>query len=282
MLSYDDPGDGMAAGLDLLAMGAWRGRTDPAQEALAGTESHVEAVARDFPPSVGWTVADENGMVSVLRSPTGGFGSLGGLSGLAMIAAITIPGLSQARLESNEAAAIAFLRSIHKAEEAYRISGARDSDADGDGEYALLGELLGERRGDDRVPPVRPPLLSGFVRNDANEHERAGYLFRVYLPAEDGSPVGSHEKPARLKRVDGDLSETIYVATAWPVRGGTTGGRAFVMDSTGTIYACAGGGYEGRTAPPADVLSIQPKNLASAPRPESEPARDGREWRRVR
>jgi len=281
-LSYEEAGDGLDLGLGLLARGARGSRPGGAPAPRDEGEPSAGDLAREFPPSVGWTVADGNGILSVQRTSTGGIGSTSGLTGLATLAAVTLPGLSKARLESNEAAAIAAIHAIRKAEEEYRRSAIRDSDGDGEGEFAFLAELLGERRGVDSVPPVRPSPLSGYQKHESGAHERAGYLFRVYLPAEDGSPIGGHERPARLARVDGDLAEAIYVVVAWPLRGGKTGARAFAMDASGVLYACADGGYEGTKAPPPDVLSSQPQNLAANPRADGEPARDRKDWRRVR
>ena len=50
------------------------------------------------------------------------------------------------------------------------------------------------------------PLLTGFAKQ-GRTYVSKGYYYRIYLPAEDGSPVGGHEKGSRMKQVDGDLSD---------------------------------------------------------------------------
>ncbi len=233
-------------------------------------------------PSLSHTVADKRGVFSFTRSPTAGIGSTGGLSGLAMVAAVAIPSLHAARLKANESAAIATLRTIHTAEETFRSNVMRDADGDGEGEYAFIGELLGNARpGDERTGGHRA-LMSGQWTRKKGDYVRGGYRFRVYLPAEDGSPIGENSKARQLRRVDGDLAETVLVVVAWPVSRGITGERAFYLDGTGRIYACRDGDYSKDTAPPPDVLSSQARNLASRPLRAGELARDGNRWDRLR
>ncbi|MHC4816784.1 MAG: hypothetical protein ACYTF8_01815, partial [Planctomycetota bacterium] len=222
------------------------------------------------------------GVFSFTRSPTAGIGSTGGLSGLTMLAAIAIPSLHAARLDANESAAIASLRSIHTAEETFRTSVMRDADGDGEGEYAFIGELLGHPRPGEEQTRGHRALMSGQWMRRKGDFIRGGYRFRAYLPAEDGSPIGEDAKPRRIKRVDGDLAETVLVVLAWPVSRGITGERAFYLDSSGRIYACRDGGYTKDSAPAPDVLSSQNGNLASRPLRAGEMARDGNRWDRLR
>jgi hypothetical protein len=237
---------------------------------------------RELGPSLSWTLADAQGVFSVTRSPTGGFGSLGGLGGLVTMAAIALPNLQQARVEANEAAAVSTLRAIHTAQHTFRTNALRDQDGDSEGEYGFLGELLGQPRAGEKRARSATPLVSGTFQKQGKDYVRGGYRFRVYLPTEDGSPVGEHEKLARIQRVDGDLSETVMVAIAWPVSKGMSGHRAFHVDAEGRLFACLDGPYAGEAAPPADVLNSQEGNLASRALRETEPTRDGCRWVRVR
>lgn len=275
ILSYDSMHADLSLGMNAFFLG-------PTGAGGASGGDPLGTLPRNLDPSVAWTVADSQGIFTVSRSPTGGLGGLGGVAGLLTTAAIALPGLNRARVESNESTALDTLRSIHAAEQAWRASNARDTDRDGEGEFGFLMELAGERRPGDREAVLRETLVSGFSRNASGDFERAGYLFRVFLPAEDGSPIGGQEKAGRLKRVDGDLAESIYAAVAWPVHKGTTGNRAFVMDWTGAIYACSKGAYEGANPPSPDVLSSQPGNLASTPISLGDTARDGLDWMRIR
>ncbi|MHC4134750.1 MAG: hypothetical protein ACYTDU_06600 [Planctomycetota bacterium] len=233
-------------------------------------------------PSLSHTVADKRGVFSFTRSPTAGIGSTGGLSGLAMVAAIAIPSLHTARLKANESAALASLRSIYTAQETYRTSVMRDADEDGEGEYAFIGELLGDPRLGEETTRAHRALMSGQWTRRKGDFIRGGYRFRAYLPAEDGSPIGENARASRIKRVDGDLAETVMVVLAWPVSRGITGERAFYMDASGRVHACRDGSYTKDTAPPPDVLSSQRGNLASRPLRAGELARDGNRWDRLR
>ncbi|MGH2670221.1 MAG: hypothetical protein ACRDH5_14085, partial [bacterium] len=74
----------------------------------------------------------------------------------------------------------------------------------------------------------------------------------------------------------------VLIVVAWPADKGATGNRAFVMDAFGAVHACGNGPYEGRGAPPPDVLHSQEQNLASSPRTAGTAPRDGCLWERIR
>jgi hypothetical protein len=279
VVTYDDLQKGPGAVLDSVLAGL------PGGAPLPGERRHLSpssGILRSLGPSLSWTVADEHGVTTVTRSPTGGLGSLGGLGGLLMMAAIAVPNLQQARVEQNEAAAVTTLRAIHTAQQIFRTNALRDGDGDGEGEFGFLGELLGQPRAGEKRARSATPLVSGAFQRDGSDFTRGGYLFRVYLPAEDGTPIGEHEKEPRIRRVDGDLAETVLVVTAWPLSKGMSGQRAFYLDGEGRLFACLNGPYAGESAPPADVMSSQENNLASRPLRDVEPARDGNRWVRVR
>jgi len=279
VITYDDLQKGPGVVLESLVSGLPGGAPLPGERRRVGPSS---GILRELGPSLSWTVADDQGVMTVTRSPTGGFGSLGGLGGLLMMAAIAVPNLQQARVEANEAAAVSTLRAIQTAEHTFRSNGLRDDDGDGDGEFGFLGELLGQPRPGEKRARSATPLVSGGFQRQGSDYSRGGYRFRVYLPAEDGSPIGENEKAARLQRVDGDLAETVMVVLAWPVSKGMSGHRAFYLDGEGRLFACLDGPYAGDAAPPPDVMNSQENNLASRPLRDSEPARDGNRWVRVR
>lgn len=279
VVSYDDLQKGPGVFLESILAGLPGGAPLPGERRRLGPAS---GVLRDLGPSLSWTVADTQGVMTVTRSPTGGFGSLGGLGGLLTMAAIAVPNLRQARVETNESAAVSTLRAIQTAQQTFRSNALRDEDGDGEGEYGFLGELLGQPRPGEKRARSATPLVSGGFQRQGRDYARGGYRFRVYLPAEDGSPVGEHEKTARLERVDGDLAETVVVVLAWPVSKGMSGHRAFYLDAEGRLFACLDGPYAGENAPPADVMSSQERNLASRQLRDIEPTRDGSRWVRVR
>ena len=77
---------------------------------------------------------------------------------IAIIAAIAIPNLLSARLNSNETAAIATLRNIISAQAQFQTTARADENNNGVGEYGTFGELSGgvwcpRRRGPE---PARP------------------------------------------------------------------------------------------------------------------------------
>jgi hypothetical protein len=278
VVSYDDLRKGPGVFFESILAGL------PGAGPLPGQERRLppSGVLRTLGPSLSYTLADKQGVLTVTRSPTGGIGALGGVGGLLMMAAIAVPNLQQARVESNEAAAIATLRAIHTAEQTFRMNRLRDADGDGEGEFGYLAELLGQPRPGEQRARSATPLVSGGFQQQGRDYVRGGYRFRVYLPAEDGSPIGEHEKPPRLARVDGDLAETVMVVMAWPVSHGMSGHRSFCVDGEGRVFACLDGPYADEDAPPPDVLASQEGNLASRPLRETEPTRDGYRWVRVR
>ncbi|MHC4548698.1 MAG: type IV pilin protein [Planctomycetota bacterium] len=278
IVSYDEMRQGFMIQLDAFVRGFARttGGSEPPRSTQPLRGLH------GLGPAIAYTVADNRGVFSFTRSPTGGLGSVGGLSGLAVVAAIAVPSLHSSRLRANEAAAIASLRAIHAAQETFRANVLRDADHDGEGEYAFLGELLGQRRPGETRIRNREPLVSGSWVKQKGEFVRSGYQFRIYLPAEDGSPIGEQADLASIRRVDGDLAETVMVAVAWPVSKGITGHQAFYLDASGRLLACSNGPYGRDRAPASDVLSSQKGNLASRPLRQGEPTRDGCSWERLK
>jgi len=279
VVTYDQGRQGLGLQLAAIMQSAARGMGAPEPPEQATKRL---AALPPMGPSLSHTVADKRGVFSFTRSPTGGIGSTGGLSGLATVAAIAIPSMHAARLEANETAALAALRSIHTAQETFRTRVVRDADGDGEGEYAYIGELLGDPRAGEESTRAHRALMSGQWMRRKGDYIRGGYRFRVYLPAEDGSPIGENAKVSRIGLVDGDLAETVMVILAWPVSQGITGERAFYMDATGRVYAALDSTYTKDRAPAPDVLSSQRRNLASRPLRQGEMARDGNRWERVR
>jgi hypothetical protein len=201
-----------------------------------------------------------------------------------VIGSVVVPNLQATRVRANDDAAAAVMQAIRSAQETFRSNALRDADGDGEGEFGLLVDLVGDIRPGLRRPLSGRRLLTvPFKKTPAGDYTHSGYVFRIYLPAEDGSPVGGNEKEQRVKQIDGDLAEAIMVTVAWPVEK-TTGSRAFILDSAGGIHWCDGAGYYGfgEHALPPDLLCTQPGNLASEQIRPGQQARDGRVWRRIR
>jgi hypothetical protein len=121
-----------------------------------------------------------------------------GLCGfVAVIAAIAIPNLIEARKHGNEAAAIGALKTINTAQALFRES---DREADGLLDYGSLTELSDATFVD--------PVLGGG--------QKQGYMFQS---------VASPTTP-----------EFLWMATATPMTPGKTGDRYFVTNHAGVIY----------------------------------------------
>ncbi|MHC4952917.1 MAG: hypothetical protein ACYTGZ_03440 [Planctomycetota bacterium] len=274
---YDDMSRG--SGLLLNVMAQKIAEANPKSGGESGSEgsgSWADLPFGDFNPSVSYTVADENGILSVTRSPTGGLTEVGGLTGAFVAASIALPNLTQARVEANEKSAIESMHAIRAAQAEARLERIRDSDGDGQGEHVFLSDLLGSEDGSN---PLNASL-TGFKRAKLG-WKKAGYYFVVYLPAEDGSPIAGIESPARRQEVDGDLAESIAIVVAWPRSGGSTGRRSFILDAQGVIRYCLSG-YGGKMGPSPDLFSTQPGNLAATPISNRDKTRDGHSWLELR
>jgi len=278
VLSYEDMRGGPGFMLQGFLAGFVAGVNPGAQASREW--SRMSAAFGGLGHSVSYTVAGEDGVFSETRSPTGGLGSAGGVAGLAVVAAVAIPNLQAARINANESAAMSALTAMHTAQTSFRGASLRDTDRDGTGEFGFLQELLGESRpGEDGG--YRRRLSLDFEKTEL-AHRRHGYYFRLYLPAEDGTPIGGHYRKRTVARVDGDLAESIYYAVAWPVERGSTGHRAFLLDFQGNVYETSLHSYTGERGPRPDLLCEQKNNLASRPLDRGGKTRDGCTWTRAR
>jgi len=175
---------------------------------------------------------------------------------IAIIAGVGIPKLLSAKLNANEAAAIATLRSISSAQAQIQSSSAVDTDGDGAGEFAYFGELAGTRpmrvciagvatAGTLGLDELTPPVLgTQFGTVDAlGRVSRSGYLYAIFLPGpETGAGVagiaesGGGGAPGTLP--DPDTGEIYWCCYAWPVDHEGSGDRAFFVNQQGEILQC--------------------------------------------
>ncbi|MEW6073930.1 MAG: prepilin-type N-terminal cleavage/methylation domain-containing protein [Planctomycetota bacterium] len=179
---------------------------------------------------------------------------------IAVVASIAIPKLMSTRIAANENAALATLRSLATAQAQIVSACAIDADADGGGEFAYIGELVGVASlriydvatgapgiGVERLAPPILPTPFGDIVVDANGHgvvERAGYYFKMWLPAaaaggaiagvpEDGTAGVGGADAANLP--DSSNGEILWCCYAWPVDAGVTGSRAFFINQEGDL-----------------------------------------------
>jgi prepilin-type N-terminal cleavage/methylation domain-containing protein len=177
---------------------------------------------------------------------------------IAIIAAIAIPNLLSARLNANETSAISTMRSISSAQAQFQASSKADVDNDGTGEFGLFRELSGAENvrkatdGTGGTAVLNPPVLSGAFRtfNPNSEVSRSGYLFKMVLPAADGSAVTESASGAfdGSGAVGSDIAETTWCCYAWPASYGNSGNRSFFVNQGGDITATELSSYSATTA----------------------------------
>ena len=165
---------------------------------------------------------------------------------IAIIAAIAIPNLLSARLNSNETAAIATLRNIISAEAQFQTTARADENNNGVGEYGTFGEMSGSIgvRGN---AILNPPVLSTAFRtvNANGEVGRSGYLFAMWLPDVTGDGLAEAAGGGADPTVDPDLAETTWCCYGWPSNHGNSGNRTFFVNQGGDIVATEDPGYSG-------------------------------------
>lgn len=208
----------------------------------------------------------------------------GTLIGAAISASMALPSLLSVRVESNEQAAIARLRAIAKSQLRFRENRAIDADGDGVGEFGFFGELTGAHalRGQSMV--LEPPLLEPDAKPvTAGTSVRSGYLFRIDLPAENGSMTAG---PPSKDEVSISGAEKRFVAYAWPVDFGTSGRRVFFVDENGEVYASdnisSAQHYSGPGKSPGyDAALPRATGKSTADLGSYRNARDGALWERL-
>jgi prepilin-type N-terminal cleavage/methylation domain-containing protein len=148
---------------------------------------------------------------------------------IGILAAIAVPNLIAARIQANESAAIAVLRSVTTAQAQFQRSSFCDEDNDGAGEYGMFGELGGSvvvRGGTAKAPTDLTATMAAV--GVTGEVKKSGYVFRLYLPAASG--VGTPEDPnggVGAGVLDPDLAESHWCVYAYPMHHGSSGNRTF-------------------------------------------------------
>ena len=153
-----------------------------------------------------------------------------------MCASLAIPKLMSARLEANQRAAVATMRSIASGEAVFQNTGVLDLDRDGAGEYGTLAELSGQLplRGSKEVlePEILPfrNIKDGIVT-------RSGYHFAVFLP---GKKKGTFVEPKSQdgSDVNANEAEISFIVQAWPVDAPETGRCVYCFDQEGDLVCC--------------------------------------------
>ena len=201
---------------------------------------------------------------------------------IAIIAAIAIPNLLSARLNSNETAAIATLRNIISAQAQFQSTARADENANGVGEYGSFGEMsgsLGVRGGSVLNPPV---LSTAFRAVNASRVSRSGYIFQIFLPDPAGKGVPEAATGGYTAGVlDADVSETTWCAYAWPANYGNTGNRLFFVNQGGDIVASESSTYSGATGPASNAAFTGSGDTITGLVATGQTGRDGNLWKQA-
>jgi len=202
---------------------------------------------------------------------------------IAIIAAIAIPNLVSARLNSNETSAIATMRSIITAESQFQTGSRADENNNGFGEYGTFGEMsgaVGVRGNAILIPPV---LSTAFRTVNANgEVSRTGYIYAIWLPDISGDGVAEVGGGGANPTVDADLAETTFCCYAWPANHGSSGNRTFFVNQRGDILAADDPTYTGSGGgPPSNAAFAGGGNTITGIVASGTTGRDGNFWRQA-
>jgi prepilin-type N-terminal cleavage/methylation domain-containing protein len=137
---------------------------------------------------------------------------------IAVISAIAVPRLTEARVAANEGAAIASLRTVHAAQASYAATC-------GGGGYAQTLDDLAKPPLDGSMPYLVPPFT-------ANGAMVSGYVANVSAFA------GASNVAAGASTCNGAGAATVssFLAERHPIMVGFTGHRSFALTDGGSIY----------------------------------------------
>ena len=202
---------------------------------------------------------------------------------IAIIAAIAIPNLLSARLNSNETAAIATLRNIISAQAQFQTTARADENNNGVGEYGTFAEMSGGVgvRGN---AVLKPPVLSTAFRTVSGNGEvsRSGYMYAIFLPDNTGDGLKEVGGGGADVNVDPDLAETTWCAYAWPANQGNTGNRTFFVNQGGDIVTCEDTAYSGPASGPIAEAAFQGAGATiTGPTATGTTGRDTNFWRQA-
>lgn len=200
------------------------------------------------------------------------------LTAVGVVAGATVPQLVGRERRQQEALAIGVLKKLCAAQQQFRAAAIVDADLDGRGEFATLGELVGQDtlRHDDHklAPPLAPPELRTV---DAQGIAEVGH-FRICLWLPDNLGTGTTGRPGTAK-VDATLAASCWTAAAWPIDRSVSGLPTFFVNQSGDIRRSNDAQYSGDQAPfaGAGLLGVD-ANQVDGPRLARGPGADGCVW----
>lgn len=202
---------------------------------------------------------------------------------IATLAAMAWPNLVASKERANEIAAVSVLRTLVTVQTQFALTNKVDRNENGEGEYGGFLELSGGAPGR-MAQAARPGMLSPAFQtlNGVQEVVRSGFLFRLYLPAADGT--GVHEAAdGTFAGIDDTRAEQAWCAYAWPLRHHQTGSRAFCINQAGVCVATDHAAYSGSGASPEETTSgaafESPGILGALAR--GRVGQDGRTWNEI-
>ncbi len=238
----------------------------PAISGFAGLETSISSF--DFPsaetvfkyrrPGFSYSKTGKNMLwISQLNLIPTSFPQLSSTSlvtGVAITAAIAIPGLLRARISSNETSAIGTLRTLSTSQNQFQNANMKDRDIDGVGEYGFFTELAGTLPvpvGNQEGSPARPTFINSVLGATSLKNggiaEKSGYYFLLFLPSgsengpirENGQPVPPvfSDPMSETESAEINAQETRWCAYAWPVSAGNSGNKAFFINQAGEVCA---------------------------------------------
>ena len=161
---------------------------------------------------------------------------------IGIIAAIAVPGLLRARIAANEASAIATLRVVNSAQQAYMATC-------GHGFYASDLTILGE--------PA--PTGNGFIGPDLAADitiTKSGYILTM---AEGSEAQSASRDGCNPSGTAANLFSSYYAANQ-PVTGGMSGTRWFFTNALGTVFVSDTDDFDAEdvgNAPPSVGAALQ-------------------------
>lgn len=200
------------------------------------------------------------------------------LTAVGIVAGATVPQLMGRERRLQEALAISVLKKLCAAQQQFRALTIVDADLDGRGEYATLGELVGQDtlRYDNHklVPPLAPPELRTV---DTQGIAEFGH-WRICLWLPDNLGTGTTGRPGTAK-VDAKLATSCWTAAAWPIDRKASGLPTFFVNQLGDVRRSDDAQYSGDQAPfaGAGLLGVD-ANQVDAPRLARGPGADGCIW----
>jgi len=163
---------------------------------------------------------------------------------IAIIAAIAVPNLLESRINANESAAAASLKSgFFPAQTQFQSGGYSDSDSDGLGEYTDAHQnLAGFQAGGggiDGIPTAALSLMSPSWNDVDVTTEVNGYYYDLQTFGYDPAAVAK-TLPDGTTLSQADCAERWWTGAAGPIAFGDSGRRAFIISQDGMVGASAG------------------------------------------